>query len=827
GCPFKELTTVDIKQYIRVTPSFPPADLPAGYSWTVFSWNPAAGALREWSLDRIKAIPYGNSVQFVDVNGDGLRDIAFAPVLQGAAQGDWKFHLARLTPQFIGAVLSYDAFVSTGLLEQGGVMRSVTVADFDADGREDLISSNVNVTNAQFGLQTMFQRLANGQSQITTREVEPAQRTGYEFRLDINGDGLKDTLYRNLDPARANDAWRIRINTGNGYTAPSQPGNADVVTTFSRMFPETEIVMPNLYKVDSGIRIADLNGDRRDDVIVLALNTDAQVPQGSFGWTAFSARSVRVMYSNGAGFNPPVNIADRGASMGPMAVPAKRWPFQAVADVDGNGLPDLVEFLQSGLTNAQRVLTVHRLPNLQAGTDVITRVRDERGVAADIVMDAISNNTFARFGGGTNVHLPATHVPDVGEACVYPAACTTRGRAVREIRDLRAPRTTQVTYDYKGARVDKHGRGSLGFSTVGTLDSVSGRYTVQRFSQSPQGFLVGGRSLTTYPDITTPRRTEVSFPPTGSFLDLVAITGGRSGTITTWTPTYRAQYPVLKQKTVETTDVYEAPSSARRSNFNTQIDYDSQFPLPVREQKTFTDLVTGINTRETKTTSYTVDATLWLLRRPLNVTVTKETSEDARDTGCTTLPCVSSSVSYDHTYVTGTAELSTRTRRNGSHTLVHRLVRATNGLVTAERDEVGTTIRETQLAYDPMGAYVIGRRTPAGLESWSLRDPTSGWVFAEVDPNGVKTVYTRDGFGRITRTARDDGFVQTMQYSVGRVDGFPNNAGAWSMNYDERGRKSRHRWATFDNRVGDEQTLYASSGQPATQSYGFEGQALA
>jgi RHS repeat-associated protein len=167
------------------------------------------------------------------------------------------------------------------------------------------------------------------------------------------------------------------------------------------------------------------------------------------------------------------------------------------------------------------------------------------------------------------------------------------------------------------------------------------------------------------------------------------------------------------------------------------------------------------------------------------------------------------------------------TRKHGSETLVTRYVRGNGGLVSAEREEVGSAIHETQFAYDPMGAYVIGRRTPAGLETWTLRDPATGWILAEIDPNGVKTVFTRDGFGRITRTARDDGYAETRQYRTGRVDGFPNNGGSWAVNYDERGRQVRYRWTAFDSRTGDEQTQYASSGQPSSFWYGYEGQVLA
>ena len=47
-------------------------------------------------------------------------------------------------------------------------MRSVTVADSDADGREDLLSTNVNLASAQFGLQTAFKVGATGIGALTT-----------------------------------------------------------------------------------------------------------------------------------------------------------------------------------------------------------------------------------------------------------------------------------------------------------------------------------------------------------------------------------------------------------------------------------------------------------------------------------------------------------------------------------------------------------------------------------------------------------------------------------------------------------------------------------
>ena len=61
-------------------------------------------------------------------------------------------------------------------------------------------------------------------------------------------------------------AWKIRINTGNGFAAPIDPGAGAAALN---AYPADETIDAKRRGVDNGMRFADMNGDGRDDILLL------------------------------------------------------------------------------------------------------------------------------------------------------------------------------------------------------------------------------------------------------------------------------------------------------------------------------------------------------------------------------------------------------------------------------------------------------------------------------------------------------------------------------------------------------------------------------
>jgi hypothetical protein len=233
----------------------------------------------------------------VDVNGDGKPDIVTlnnstfyrsshtVNVLLG--NGDGTFQPAR---EF--AVSKYAS--------------AVAVADVNGDGKPDIVvaeyeSSNVSVL------------LGNGDGTFQpAREFAASKYTTSVAVADVNGDGIPDLVTTYFGPP-----------TGNyGSHAPGGVsvllGNGD--GTFQK--PKTFPVPDSLTSTISGgtaMVVADVNGDGRPDLVI-----PAESPSGF---------AVSVLLGNGDGtFQKPKTLTLGGYL----------FPWIAVADVNGDGKPDLL-----------------------------------------------------------------------------------------------------------------------------------------------------------------------------------------------------------------------------------------------------------------------------------------------------------------------------------------------------------------------------------------------------------------------------------------------------------------------------------------------------
>ncbi|WP_169542115.1 FG-GAP repeat domain-containing protein [Solirubrobacter soli] len=174
----------------------------------------------------------------------------------------------------------------------------VYAADFNADGRPDLITANGDTGPP--GTMTLYLRQAGGGFAEETSSPPYSGGTSTGAVGDFNGDGLPDIAI--ADYTGGTVAIRIRSAAGGGFTSETSP-----VGGFGF----------------SDVAVADFNGDQRPDLAISSLGTN----------------NVTIAVRNAAntGFDVLTNIA---AGAGPRAV--------AAADFDGDGDNDVAVSDESG-----------------------------------------------------------------------------------------------------------------------------------------------------------------------------------------------------------------------------------------------------------------------------------------------------------------------------------------------------------------------------------------------------------------------------------------------------------------------------------------------
>jgi hypothetical protein len=231
------------------------------------------------------------SIAVGDVNGDGIPDLVAANYdLPNSGDGSVAIMLGNGNGTFQAPVL----YPSGGLAAV-----SVAIADFNGDGKLDLVVAN-------YWSSTVGVLLGNGdgtfQAVITYASggTTNAVATG-----DLNGDGKLDLVAAN------GNTVGVLLGNGDGTFQPvktyNSGGEAD--------------------SIPSTVVLADINGDRKLDVVV---------PSGceSYFENCQSPGIVAVLLGNGDGTLQPAVLYPTGQYFTTSV---------AVADVNGDGKPDLIE----------------------------------------------------------------------------------------------------------------------------------------------------------------------------------------------------------------------------------------------------------------------------------------------------------------------------------------------------------------------------------------------------------------------------------------------------------------------------------------------------
>ncbi len=239
--------------------------------------------------------PFAVSVAVGDVNGDGKLDLAIAnsglgtvAVLLG--NGDGTFQTA----------VPY----STG----GGNPNAVVIVDVNGDGKPDIVVANCGGGCQSYDEGSVGVLLGNGDGTFQAPVSYSAWSVGSVAVADLNGDGYPDLVASNYcQGAGCTSGVSVLLNNGDGTFQPAVSYGVPGYLSYS-------------------VAIADVNNDGKPDLLV---------GNGCLDWSCGSG-SVGVLLGNGDGTFQPAVIYDAGAGGFGASNSV------AVADVNGDGYPDLV-----------------------------------------------------------------------------------------------------------------------------------------------------------------------------------------------------------------------------------------------------------------------------------------------------------------------------------------------------------------------------------------------------------------------------------------------------------------------------------------------------
>lgn len=561
--------------------------------------------------------------------------------------------------------------------------------------------------------------------------------------VDLNGDGLTDLLY--TAPQKAGYTWRLALSTGAGFTTlTTSLGDATLTGGATNADPV----------------IADYYGNGRQEAIVQT---------GSGTWAM-----LNVVYTAGSGYAiNTVNLSN--------VLPSNyQGGTLRVGSIESDGLSDLVYAVSNS-----------------AGTSFTWHYRLHNGVAPDLVSSVTDGmGNFSQFQYASLADGAPTYTK--GSSAQYPIQDIQPAMQVVSTltQNDGVGGTYDVTYAYSGARVDPHGRGFLGFTTVTTTDSRNKNQEAVTYDQT--------------------------FPWIGQVLnDVVSLKGG-SGYF---------EIHGTNKNGPDYIQYGSGYSSRYMPYFDTTVSHDYD-PASIatgvqgaQVRKTTSSLAASANNRSsTSFDNYgnTLDATLQVQDLTTNAIFTSETIADFGndydlDTYCVSMP---QTVTVKKTAPSGaSASRIANSNVDTSHCELAAGSNAASPSTTSTSDASGSPSLSTSYTYDSFGnvnqtvisgtgigstlatggrttsstftgngefsttsnAQVGGGATMTSHDTWRY---DFGAQASSTDPNGLITTTQYDGYGRSIKVIKPDGTATLRNYqwcSAAPVFPCPSGAGVYEV----------------------------------------------
>ena len=384
-------------------------------SGAILNYNSTSGTFSS------AAAPAAYGIQVADIDGDGLDDLVTIPGL-GFGQSMRSYHNTTVPPgpvTFGAPVVIYTAS-STQLLRPTSVFGGgIVTADFNGDGRADILAVATTSNNSIVYVTPL---LSNGASSAFTplTTFQYSSNAGFPLETapiitDWNGDGCSDFITTNTSGSLV--AVQVS-NCAGGFT--------EIDTALSTS------------AVNFGYSV-DWDGDGRQDLLYVSPLVNG---------------SLYLLRSTGTGY---------GAS---TLIRSSLYPT-AIADVNGDGLPDLMVAtgLQQGGANTYYLHNGANTP-----PDVATSFTDGFGMNQSPTYVALTNTSYY------SKYSTAVYPEQDYQFPLYVVNQFTASDGTGS--------TYQDSFYYYGARSQVQGRGFEGFATRRTYDSRNALYTYDYYQQT-------------------------------------------------------------------------------------------------------------------------------------------------------------------------------------------------------------------------------------------------------------------------------------------------------------------------------------------------------
>ncbi len=805
-----------------------------GYSNGGGQWNICRSTSSGYSCSQWAAPGASDRVLAADFNGDGRMDIAVPPTIAGLGApvaGTLNVCLSTGTGFTCSA---WSGMVGGDTAQDGGISRSYTLADLNADGRTDYILANGTAPNLGIICESTGSSFScTGSIPIPWDHIriEPDALTGAPLNQfvqgDFNGDGADDWM---AIPYNSPDGrFRLCSRLETGFTCADAGASATAPVQMSPRQPGATFA-------------ANINHDGVDAY------TDFLTPR-SAGTAATNGDICR-----GSG-TAMVCTSRSGGNNADLQ-------FNTIGDVDGDGRPDSLGF--DGIRRVWRVCQISNAasPTCEdwSGPDVtINMATNNTGRLADWRFGDFNGDgridiaTYDRVIDSWTMHLANGPVPDVlvsvtdgvghqtqivygnlQDASVYTrdTTATYPQRNVQDgslvVRELRTDNAVggwvSTTYRYGGAKIDQAGRGFLGFRWFEATDSVS---TVVTRTEVSQNFPTLGMPMlitATHSNGREIRRVENRV--------VSSITANPAPSTNP-----RVHFPFIDRSVETSRELNDATQATVTQVTADPIAYD----LFGNERRRLTTTVAGGQTfTEDATTTYLNNTTTWIIGRPESVTVLRTAPGVSNVTRTTTMTYTAQGEPEVVTIEPGgTADLRLQTT-NVRHPTIGVVTSQTvawteTNTSTSGWTEDGTARTRTvqSMTYDSRFRYPATIRNALNHEETRQYDQRTGQLTLLRGPNLIDTTWQYDHWGRRTRATRADGTYTTTRYTqcvtncgTARVlvtSQVFNSSNAQisvpGVRYlDRLGREVRWQGWTFDGRERVAERSYDSKGRLASRA---------
>jgi RHS repeat-associated protein len=439
-------------------------------------------------------LPFNRLMPYVgDINGDGLPEL----VTKHDNPNEWRFLVN--SPSQPGSFHHQFSLPESSHPDLSGALVMETNGDAQY---EFLIKRKPDLADLYFAaVNALPGDVATGTPRISESFLPLTGDPRVYF--DANGDGVSDLV--EMPRFECGPSWgtgvtpRFRQGTGAGsrrfslwgrYPEGSQwQFGESIAPSGSNLDIANCVFRGTVDAIDNGVRAADIDGDGRQELLVLGerllcqRRLDRRCLVG--GVTPRQPFVARLKYDGSWETDSVLTRALAGLAFSPSLIsedPTGRvehffgYKLTRILDIDGDGIPEILHPRMLGepsLTNHSIVLQVYKRESKKA--DLLASVTDSLGAKTEVTYAPMSDRS---------VFEPATE-NGIG-ICSYPLHCPRRGRwlvkdVTRSTGVASAP-TRREGHRYSGARVDLSGRDWLGFAQHVVTDEARNSETTYVFN---------------------------------------------------------------------------------------------------------------------------------------------------------------------------------------------------------------------------------------------------------------------------------------------------------------------------------------------------------